>query len=83
MQETRVGSLGREDPLEKQMQPTPVFLPENPMDRGAWRATVHRTAERVRHNSGTTQQEQQQALSFLPFIFFSGKHMAVKNTVTS
>ena len=20
---------------------TPVFLPENPMDRGAWRATVH------------------------------------------
>ena len=22
-----VGSLGREDPLEKEMQPTPVFLP--------------------------------------------------------
>ena len=26
MQETRVPSLGREDPLEKEMQPTPVFL---------------------------------------------------------
>ena len=23
----QVGSLGREDPLEKGMQPTPVFLP--------------------------------------------------------
>ena len=22
-------------------QPTPVFLLENPMDRGAWQATVH------------------------------------------
>ena len=27
MQETQVQSLGREDPLEKDMQPTPVFLP--------------------------------------------------------
>ena len=27
MQETRVRSLGREDPLEKEMAPTPVFLP--------------------------------------------------------
>ena len=26
-QETWVGSLGREDPLEEGMQPTPVFLP--------------------------------------------------------
>ena len=26
-QETRVQSLGREEPLEKGMQPTPVFLP--------------------------------------------------------
>ena len=26
-QETQVQSLGREDPLEKGMQPTPVFLP--------------------------------------------------------
>ena len=27
MKETRVWSLGWEDPLEKEMQPTPVFLP--------------------------------------------------------
>ena len=27
VQETQVPSLGREDPLEKEMQPTPVFLP--------------------------------------------------------
>ena len=27
MQETQVWSLGREDPLEKGWQPTPVFLP--------------------------------------------------------
>ena len=27
MQETQVQSLGQEDPLEKGMQPTPVFLP--------------------------------------------------------
>ena len=27
MQETRVRFLGWEDPLEKEMQPTPVFLP--------------------------------------------------------
>ena len=27
MQETWVPSLGQEDPLEKEMQPVPVFLP--------------------------------------------------------
>ena len=27
MQETQVQSLGWEDPLEKEWQPTPVFLP--------------------------------------------------------
>ena len=27
-------------------QPTPVFLPGNPVDRGAWRATVHGVAKR-------------------------------------
>ena len=27
VQETWVRSLGQEDPLEKEMQPTPVFLP--------------------------------------------------------
>ena len=41
-QETRVQSLGWEDPLEEEMA-TPLLHSclENPMDRGAWRATVH------------------------------------------
>ena len=44
MQETlemRVGSLGQKDPLEKEKQPTPVFLPGESVDRGAWWATVY------------------------------------------
>ena len=34
-QETWIRSLGREGPLEKEMQPTPVFLLEKSMDRAA------------------------------------------------
>ena len=40
MQKIQVQSLDWEDPLEKEMA-TPVFSLENPMDRGAWWATVH------------------------------------------
>ena len=36
MQETWVQSLGPEDPLEKEMISTLVFLPGEPMDREAW-----------------------------------------------
>ena len=36
-----VRSLDWEDPLTSKWQATPVFLPENPMDREAWRAAVH------------------------------------------
>ena len=37
MQETRVRSLGREDPLEKEMATHSSTLAwKNPMDRGAW-----------------------------------------------
>ena len=39
MWETRVQSLGQEDPLVKGM--AIVFLPDNPMDRDSWWATVH------------------------------------------
>ena len=41
MQETRVWSLGQEDPLEGGHS-NPIQYPclENPMDRGAWQATV-------------------------------------------
>ena len=35
-------SLGREDPLEKEMTtPSSILAWRIPMDRGAWRATVH------------------------------------------
>ena len=32
-------------PLRRAWQPTPVFLPGNPRDRGAWQVTVHRVAQ--------------------------------------
>ena len=35
MRETRVRSLGREDPLEKEMAPTPVFLPGESHGQGS------------------------------------------------
>ena len=41
VQETQVWSLGQEDPLEKEVQPSPVFLPRESIDRGAWWATGH------------------------------------------
>ena len=44
--ETWVQSLGAEDPLEKGMA-TQYSCLENPMDRGAWQATVHRWSKRV------------------------------------
>ena len=42
----RVCSLGRKDPLERRArQPTQYSCQENPMDRGACWATVHRVTE--------------------------------------
>ena len=40
MQEKWARSLGREDPLEKEMNPLQYSCLENPMDTGAWQATV-------------------------------------------
>ena len=43
-----VRSLGQEDPLEEEMATHSKILAwelGNPMDRGAWRATVHGVAE--------------------------------------
>ena len=40
-----VQSLGLEDPLEKEMEPAPLFLPGKSHDRGAWWATIYGTAE--------------------------------------
>jgi len=44
-QEMWIRSLGQEDPLEKNGNPLQYFRLENPMDRGAWRAIVHRVAK--------------------------------------
>ena len=49
MQETQVRSLGREDPLEKEMATHSYSGLENSTDRGAWQATVHGVAG-VGHN---------------------------------
>ena len=50
MREAQVHSLGREDPLEKGNGNTPqYYCLGNPMDRGAWWATVHGVT-RVRYN---------------------------------
>ena len=53
IQETQVRSLDWEDPLEKGMAGYPLqnSCLENPMDRGAWWATVHGVA--VRYDSVT------------------------------
>ena len=46
MQETWVGSLGQEDPLEMGMLTHCSILAwRNPMDRGAWQATVYEVAK--------------------------------------
>ena len=48
IQETKVQSLGQEDPLEKRLATHSVGNGEclgNPMDGGAWWATVHGAAK--------------------------------------
>ena len=46
MQETWIGSLGREDPLEEEMvNPLRYSCLENPMNRGAWWTRVHGVAK--------------------------------------
>ena len=55
MQETRVQSLGQEDPLEKEWQPTPVFLPEESHGQRSlvryspWSHKESDTTERLKH----------------------------------
>ena len=48
MQETWVQSLGWEDTLEKGGYPLQYSCLENPMDPGAWWATVHGVANENR-----------------------------------
>ena len=47
MQETWLRSLVQEDSLEKGMATRSVSCLENPMDRGAWQATVHGVAKEL------------------------------------
>ena len=51
-QETRIGSLGGEDlPGRRKWQPTPIYsCLGNPLDRGAWWATVHWCRKRFRYD---------------------------------
>ena len=55
MKETWVESLGQEDPLEKEMAIHPSILAwKNPMDGGAWQATVHGFTKSRTQLSGLT-----------------------------
>ena len=45
MKETRVQSLGWEDPGEGNGNPLQYSCLENPIDRGAWQTTVHGVAK--------------------------------------
>ena len=48
MQELQVWSLGQKGPLEKEMATHSSILAWRiPMDRGAWRATVHGVAKEL------------------------------------
>ena len=45
-QKTQVQFLGQEDPLEEGIaNHSSILAWRNPMDRGAWQATVHRVAK--------------------------------------
>ena len=58
MQETRVPSLGQEDPRRREWQPTPVFLPGK--SGGQRSLAVHSSwGRKVRHDLATKQQQQQ------------------------
>ena len=58
MQETRIRSLVQEDPLEKEMSiHSNILAWENPMDRGAWWATLHRVTKRWTQMSAHAQSQ--------------------------
>ena len=52
MRETRVQSLGREDPLEKEMQPTLLLLPGE--SHGGRSLVGSMGSQRVRHDRATS-----------------------------
>ena len=56
--ETRVRSLGQEDPLEKESQPTPVFLPGKSHRQRSLAGHSPWGRKRVGHDLETKQQPQ-------------------------
>ena len=80
MQETQVGSLDQEYPLEKEMGThSSILACEIPMNRGAWWAVVHGVAKRVRHDLVTKQQQLFHIyvpylyMNLFPFVIKSGE----------
>ena len=55
-QETQIQSVGQEDPLEKEMQSTPVFLPRKSHGQRNLAGNSPWSCKRVRHNLETKQQ---------------------------
>ena len=69
MQETRLQSLGWEDPLEKEMAPLQYSCLENPMDRGSWQATVQfHGCSHHRRDLGAQENKVWHAYTFPPSI---------------
>ena len=64
MEEARVRSLDWKDPLEEGMTTHSYSCLENPMDRGAWQATVHRV---------TKNQTQLKRLSTITHVYYFKK----------
>ena len=54
----KVRSLGQEDPLKKEMQPTPVLLPEKCHGQRSLVGASPQRGKRVRHDIVTKQQQQ-------------------------
>ena len=69
-EETWVRSLGREDLLKEGIA-TQYSCLENPMDRGAWWATVHRVAKNQTRQNTPTQQIKTRFFQFSSFYFCS------------
>ena len=69
MWETWVQSLGGEDPLEEGMVThSSIFVWRIPMDRGAWRATVHGLAKSWTRLSDSAQNNTSPSPLPLPFL---------------
>ena len=58
MQQTRVRSVGREGPLEKEKAATPAFWPGDSMDCRVHGVTESRTRLRKRKERGNTEREE-------------------------